>query len=295
MRIACIGDVHYSNMVFRSEKMRALNRAYYERFFNAFFSVEADLYVCLGDLTHFGTRRQLEEIFALIFAAKRPDQRFETVIGNHDILFGNKEQFKEISGLKRLYRSEETKDGTLLFLDTARVRAFRKNSSIMDIEQSRWVSRKLMNRGDKMVVVFAHHPAHAVRLTDHEGRYMPHLSLDAVLDVKSGTGIYINGHKHRDAFHVKKSWAFLQFNDILDEPAIRILDIKDGKLKMESVILDDPWTVRTSNAIARAVLTFVKKKNDADFDDVDDLTLDPIDNDSFQLDLHPQAAAPPSH
>ncbi len=273
MRIACISDLHYTSMRFRRRAKRDLNRAFYREFFRTFFSVEADLYVCLGDFTHFGTKRQLREVFSLIHETKRPEQQFEAVIGNHDVLFGRKQNFQDISGLDPLYRSIETEDLRLLFLDTARVAAFRKNSSIMAIDQSRWICDQLLTSGEKPTIAFAHHPCNNVRMTDSEGRYLTHMSLDAVLELKDGPGFYINGHKHKDCFYTSKNWAFLQLNDILDEPTIRVFDVQGGELSMHSVSIRTPWMLEASNDIARTLWTFVKTKNDTDFAEVNDLSL----------------------
>lgn len=291
MRIACIGDVHYTSMLLHGTAKRKLNKSFYTKFFQTFFSIEADRYVCLGDFTHFGTKRQLREIFSIIRETKREDQCFEPVIGNHDILFGGKENFRQISGLPSLYRADDLEEVRLLYLDTARVAAFRKNSSYMGIEQSRWICDQLLSAEDKPVVVFAHHPCNNVRMTDSEGRYLTHMSLNDVLALKKGTAIYINGHKHRDHFHVDKNWAFLQFSDILDEPVIRVLDLDKGNLSMESVAITDPNMLRAAKTIIRSVGTFMKKKNDASFADVDDLILQKNKDESgFQLDLSPDPA-----
>lgn len=292
MRIACIGDVHYTSMFLHGSAKRKLNREFYTRFFRTFFSVEADRYVCLGDLTHFGTKRQLREIFSIIRETKRDEQRFEPVIGNHDILFGGKETFRTISGLRWLYRADDQEDVRLLYVDTARVAAFRKNSSYMGIEQSRWICDQLLSAGTKPVVVFAHHPCNHVRMTDSQGRYLTHMSLDDVLELKSGTAIYINGHKHRDHYHVDKNWAFLQFSDILDEPVIRILDLDDGNLSMESVVITDPEMLHAAKVIIRSVGTFMRKKKDEQFAEVEDLTLQQNEEESsFHLDFSPRPAA----
>ncbi|MDD7592711.1 MAG: metallophosphoesterase [Peptoniphilaceae bacterium] len=285
MRIACIGDIHYTSMAFRGKKHREMNRTFYRRFLETFFAVDADYYVILGDLTHFGTHRQLREIREIIEGAKRPEQHLEIVIGNHDILFGQKEPFRRIMGLDHLFRSFDAEGVRLIFLDTARVASFRKNSSLMGIEQSRWFSSQLLEAGERPVMVFAHHPADDVRMTDQEGRYLPHLSVKSVLALKEGRGIYVNGHKHKDHFSVEQNWAFLQFNDILDEMTIRILNYDEGKFSMESVTIDDPWMVKATDRIARLLFTFVKKKNDVSFADVGDLTLEQTDDESFRMDM----------
>lgn len=291
MRIACIGDIHYTTMAVHGKRKREMNRTFYLRFFEAFFSVEADYYVILGDLTHFGTHRQLREIRDIIETTKRPEQKLEVIIGNHDILFGQKEPFRHIMGLDHLYRAFDVEGVRLIFLDTARVAAFRKNSSLMGIEQSRWLSNEILEAGDRPVIVFAHHPAKDVRMTDHDGRYLPSLSVQSVLALKDGRGIYINGHKHRDHFSVEGQWAFLQFNDILDELAIRVLTIDSEAVTMESVYIDDPWMVEATNRIAHAVSTYVKTKNDEAFADVDALTLHPIAGAGFRLEMSHSSAS----
>lgn len=286
MRIACVGDLHYSNLRWRSARLQKINSFFYRHFFESFFSIEADLYVCLGDLTHFGTASELKQIFSIIEETKKDGQQFEPVIGNHDILFSRKRTFQRISGLEELYRAQDAGDWRLIFLDTARVNAFRKDSSYMGIAQSRWLCDELMNSLDRPVMIFAHHPAKQVTMTDKDRRYLINLSLADVLKIKSDTAVYVNGHKHRNKFSVEDNWAFLQFNDILDEPAIRVLELDGRNVKMETISFQDPEMLMAAKKIAAGIITFVSKRRKGDFADVDDLKLyQALDDDSYRLDL----------
>lgn len=286
MRIACVGDLHYSNLRWRSSRLQRINNFFYQHFFKSFFSIEADLYVCLGDLTHFGTPGELKQIFSIIQENKRPDQVFEPVIGNHDILFSKKRIFQKISGLESLYRAKDADEWRLIFLDTARVNAFRKDSSYMGIAQSRWLCDELMESLDRPVMIFAHHPADQVTMTDQDRRYLINLSLVDVLKIKSDTAVYVNGHKHRNKFHVEDNWAFLQFNDILDDPAIRVLELDGRNVKMETISFQDPEMINAASKIAAGIITFVRQKRKGEFADVDDLKLyRALDDDTYRLDL----------
>lgn len=273
MRIACVGDLHYSNLHWRSAELQRLNRRFYENYFQHFFAIAADLYVCLGDLTHFGTPGELKEILAIIAKYRRPDQRFEVVIGNHDILVSRKKTFQRLCGLDRLYRSFQMENWRLVFLDTARTYAFRKDSSLMSIAQSRWLCQEILDHPHQPMMVFAHHPAQQVTMTDQDRRYLIHLSLADVLKIKEGPAVYVNGHKHKYHYHVEDNWAFLQFNDILDDPSAQVLTLEGTEVSMETLRLDSPGVLAAAKRIGQGMVTFVPKKKKGNFAQVAGLCL----------------------
>lgn len=272
MRIVCLGDTHYSSMRWRTKELKEQNHYFYSRIFETFFAQDADLYVSLGDLTHYGSRREFGSVYRLIHQYKKADQRFEAVVGNHDLLVQTKASYRQLTG-SRLYWSEDHPEAKLIFMDTCRALHPGKSSSAIDFDQRTFVKKELQSAGEKLVVIFAHHAPERMRFYNEAGDYDPSLTMDQLLAEKKGAGIFINGHLHRDRYFTKGQWAFLQFNDVLDEPTIRVLDFKEGQVTMSTVSLDSPEMIHASRMIIRSLITFRREENPLEYAQVRRLAL----------------------
>lgn len=264
MRIVCIGDSHYSGMRWRGDYLKRINQKFYQKLFAAVFAQEADLYLSLGDLTHFGSQAEFRGIYSIIEGAKSSGQVFYQLVGNHDLYRFSKWAYQRLTGMN-LYWADDRPDVKLIFLDTSRQHHPGKRSGRMDIAQVRFLDRELQTAEDKLCLVFGHHPISRIEVTDESGKLIPGFSLMDVLRQKKGSGIYVNGHLHKDCYHVENNWGFLQFNDILDEPTIRILDIDRGRLSLDTVTCTDEEYLGYSQQIAGSILTFRRTRNDEAF------------------------------
>lgn len=272
MKIICMGDAHYASLPFKSKFLKEKNKYFYTNIFRELFKEEADIYVSLGDLTNYGRKAHTREVYSIINSCKGPDKRFVQVTGNHDLLAMTKETYKEITGQK-LYWTEENDECKMIFLDTCKQMHPGRSSSRVDWDQRIFLEEELAKAGEKLTLVFAHHPPERVIFYDKDGKVDSSVTMEDILSKKKGRGVYINGHLHKDKFYTKGCWAFLQFNDILDEPTIRELVIKDGKLEMKTRAIHRPEMMEAAARISRAILTFYRSRNDELFARVRDLKI----------------------
>lgn len=267
MRIVCMGDAHYSCLR-KTKNLRKMNKAFYTEMFRLFFQQDADLYVSLGDLTHYGRIPEFREVYGIISENKRENQRFVQVVGNHDVLLHGKGTYQRLTGNK-LYWSEDHPEGKFIFLDSARAHYPFYRSAQMDEKQAAFLEQELRDSGDRLVVIFSHHPCHRIPIVNAFGKVVSDRTVEDILKVKTrGKGVYVNGHLHKDCYQVKENWAFLQFNDLLDVPTVRILDIREGEVTMDTVTLSNDIIRSYGQSISRALLTYKRTKNDEQFADV---------------------------
>lgn len=277
MRIACIGDAHYSAMHWRTKALKEQNEFFYHKIFASLFAQEADLYLSLGDLTHYGSPREFRSVYKIINSHRRENQRFENLVGNHDLLVQTKASYQALTGSK-LYWSEDYDDVKLIFMDTSRALHPGKSSSSISWEQAEFVKKELEEAGDKLALVFAHHPPERMTFRNEKGRVDKSLTLDQILKHKKGRGIVVNGHLHQDRFYTRGEWGFLQFNDLLDEPTVRCLDIKDGELTMSTISFTQHEMIHAARNIALALLTFRRVDNPWEYAQVRELLLSTPNN-----------------
>ncbi|WP_053942999.1 metallophosphoesterase family protein [Kallipyga gabonensis] len=277
MRIACIGDAHYSAMHWRTKALKEQNEFFYNKIFASLFAQEADLYLSLGDLTHYGSPREFRSVYKIINSHRRENQRFENLVGNHDLLVQTKASYQALTGSK-LYWSEDYDDVKLIFMDTSRALHPGKSSSSISWEQAEFVKKELEEAGDKLALVFAHHPPERMTFRNEKGRVDKSLTLDQILKHKKGRGIVVNGHLHQDRFYTRGEWGFLQFNDLLDEPTVRCLDIKDGELTMSTISFTQHEMIHAARNIALALLTFRRVDNPWEYAQVRELLLSTPNN-----------------
>lgn len=277
MRIACIGDAHYSAMHWRTKALKEQNEFFYHKIFASLFAQEADLYLSLGDLTHYGSPREFRSVYKIINSHRKENQRFENLVGNHDLLVQTKASYQALTGSK-LYWSEDYDDVKLIFMDTSRALHPGKSSSSISWEQAEFVKKELEEAGDKLALVFAHHPPERMTFRNEKGRVDKSLTLDQILKHKKGRGIVVNGHLHQDRFYTRGEWGFLQFNDLLDEPTVRCLDIKDGELTMSTISFTQHEMIHAARNIALALLTFRRVDNPWEYAQVRELLLSTPNN-----------------
>lgn len=272
MKIVCMGDAHYASLPFKSKLLKEKNKYFYKSVFKELFEQEAELYISLGDLTNYGRKTHTKEIYSIINECKREDQRFVQVTGNHDLLAMSKKTYQEISGQK-LYWVEDYPDCKLIFLDSCKQFHPGRSSSKIDWKQRKFLEEELYKSGDKLTLVFAHHPPERVVFYDQNDRVDASIKMEDILFKKHGRGVYINGHLHQDRYYTKGQWGFLQFNDILDEPTVRVLELSDGQLEMRTKSLNSPSMIEAASKISKSILTFYRKRNDELFARVRDLRI----------------------
>ncbi|QGS69280.1 hypothetical protein CV093_16035 [Oceanobacillus sp. 143] len=167
MRIAVIGDLHFSalkedNKVFENER-----NAFYTTFIQRFFSTPADLYVSIGDLTNYGLQKEYEAIYKLINEQEKP---FIHVFGNHDTYGLLRNDVLNLTKQKR-YHAITKENAVLAFLDTTREQDYNVWGGTLDIEQQEWLSEVVEQSGELPVIVFAHHPVHETTMhSDRENQ-----------------------------------------------------------------------------------------------------------------------------
>lgn len=274
MRVACMGDAHYSGMKWKNRHYKLINHALYEGVFREFFRQEADLYLSLGDLTNFGTKKEFEDVYGIIQQFNKP---FVQVVGNHDLVCSTKQEYQRYTGMP-LYWSESHDDCHLIFLDSCRQLYAGKKSGQMSLAQVEFLKRELERAGDKLAIVFAHHPIQRIQVLDEDGKEIEGYDLKEILKQKPGKGVYVNGHLHRDHYHTEGNWGFFQFNSILDEPTVRIIEVKDGVVSLETHCMEDKVIQKYATKIAKACITYQRRENDEEFVNQRDFVLHEDEN-----------------
>jgi 3',5'-cyclic AMP phosphodiesterase CpdA len=238
MRIALIGDFHYSRMHHDSEELVKAKEQAYRYMMQAFLDQEADFHISIGDLTHEGVPEELEQIVEWMDYGGR---QFIHVLGNHDTYSIPKADILAITGQER-YRVIDTEDVMLLILDTTQEMNPSDWGGTLDAEQLVWLHQQLERSGDKPVFVFGHHPVHdtTMRSTMDMLSIHPRVDVKSVLHRKAEGGFYFCGHNHVNSLVRQAGWHYIQTAACLDVPAFRIIEVKDGEVSMDYVRMDDP-------------------------------------------------------
>jgi 3',5'-cyclic-AMP phosphodiesterase len=254
MRIAVIGDLHYPELNKDNQFIAGVRQGFYETFMKRFFSVPADLYVSVGDLTNYGTAEELEDIYSII---RRQGKQFVHVLGNHDVYGLKRSEVLEITQQQR-FHLVETDSAMLAFLDTTREQDREDCGGILDPVQQEWLESVVEYSEDTPLLVFGHHPVHATTTKSHERMHYiePHAKIQEILQKKQGQGLYINGHNHYNSIALRKRWTFLQIAAVLDEQAVRIIDVTDSFISIDSIDLSDPLLREQAKAIGETIKHF---------------------------------------
>jgi Icc protein len=254
MRIAVIGDLHYPELNADNQHIAGARQEFYETFMDRFFSIPADLYVSIGDLTNYGTAEELESIYSII---RRSGKNFVHVLGNHDVYGLKRKEVLEITQQQR-FHLVETDSAMLAFLDTTREQDLKDCGGVLDPVQQEWLESVVEYSGETPLLVFGHHPIHATTTKSDEMMHYVHplQPIQAILQKKQGQGLYINGHNHYNSIALRKRWTFLQIAAVLDEQAARIIDVTDSLISISSMDLSDPLLKVQGQTIGEAINHF---------------------------------------
>lgn len=254
MKIAVIGDLHYPALAEEYAFIKEDRKKFYVNFMERFFSIPADLYVSIGDLTNYGLKEELEEIYAIIDQHQKP---FVQVLGNHDLYGQTRHEVLTITQQKR-YRDISTDQAVLAFLDTAKEQDYRDCGGALDPAQLYWLKGVVEQSGNRPLIVFGHHPVYDTTIqSDQEARSIhPGIPVWEVLNKKQGAGLYINGHNHCNSIAVREQWNFMQLAAVLDEQTARIIDLSDTEISIETIDLYDPELQKSAQVIGHAIPHF---------------------------------------
>jgi 3',5'-cyclic-AMP phosphodiesterase len=254
LKIAVIGDLHYPRIDYSEENLHNSKFSFYSKFLNAFLEAEADYYVSIGDLTNYGYKDELEDIYQLI---NQHGKNFIHVLGNHDLYGLTRKEVLDITNMNNNFIIE-TEQANLLFLDTAREQDLDNCSGYLNEEQLHWFEQEVYKSGEKLLIVFAHHPVYDTTARSNQ----QNLSIDPILQVwdslskKQGQGIYINGHNHLDSIVTKDNWTFIQIAAVLDDQSVRILEIDEDEVNMKPFNLQDQELVEQAQLIGQSIPHF---------------------------------------
>lgn len=238
MKLIVMGDLHYHQADEAVPEWLEARDEFYGALLERYLELEGDVHISLGDLTNYGRTEELREVYRLL---NRRPRNFYHVLGNHDLYAQPRKQVLELTGQAR-YRSVETDAAVLVFLDTAKEMNLDDWSGDVDERQLAWLSDVLEASGDKPVLVFAHHPVYdtTARSTDNKASVHPDIPLWEVLQRKTGTGVYFNGHTHVDSIAEKGNWTFVQVSACLDQHAFRVVEIGDTEIRITAAEVDVP-------------------------------------------------------
>ncbi|WP_084246770.1 metallophosphoesterase family protein [Planomicrobium okeanokoites] len=251
MKIAVIGDLHYPTVKEEYALSQRERQDFYESFMAHFFSVPADLYVSIGDLTNFGTQDELEGIYAIIDQHQKP---FVHVLGNHDVYAMPREEVLKITKQDR-FHSLSTDSAVLAFLDTAQEQNYEDWGGTLDLEQQFWLADVVADSGNRPLLVFGHHPVYGTtKNSSKEKRFIsPDIPMWDLLNNKQNAGLYVNGHNHFNSIAAREQWTFLQIAAVLDEQAVRVIDISEAMISIDYVPFVDPNLRQQARNIGNAI------------------------------------------
>lgn len=251
MKIAVIGDLHYPTVKEEYELSQRERQDFYESFMAHFFSVPADIYVSIGDLTNFGTKDELEGIYTIIDRHQKP---FVHVLGNHDVYAMRREEVLKITQQER-FHSLTTETAVLAFLDTAQEQNYEDWGGTLDTEQQNWLAGVVEGSGTRPLIVFGHHPVYGTtKNSSKEKRSIsPEIPMWDILNKKQNAGLYVNGHNHFNSIAARDQWTFLQIAAVLDEQAVRVIEISEAMISIDYVPFVDPNLRQQALAIGNAI------------------------------------------
>ncbi|PWI57008.1 metallophosphoesterase family protein [Sulfoacidibacillus thermotolerans] len=250
-RIAVIGDLHYC---LTNDQKFAERNLFYKGMLEAFFSIEADLHVALGDITHNGTREEWKEFITLAkYLAAQTQCNFQFVIGNHDTLHCFKSDIVELTA-QPLYTMIEWQDLRVVLLDTTKETSPLNWGGEIHDAQFEWI-RSLRAHPSKVTAIFAHHPF--PNTTSGANQPMMSLSTPHELYFEMSQSdcrvIYVNGHNHIQSVFVDAvlwpKWTFVQAASILSSPSFLLLEVSLGQFRTSTIVSDDPAIHHTAKRL----------------------------------------------
>ncbi|MEO2202866.1 metallophosphoesterase [Paenibacillus pabuli] len=230
MRLALLGDYHYSSMSHGTEEMKAARVRVYEHMLKAFLEEKADFHVSIGDLTHEGTAQEFQSIYSILSSSER---NFIHVLGNHDTYSIPKHEISKLTGQDR-YRAIDTPHARLIFLDTTQEMNPADWGGELDEEQLAWLKSELADSHEKQVLLFGHHPVFdtTARSTLDKLYIRPQDELKSILNSRPEGGIYFCGHNHMNSIVKQGEWHYVQTAACLDVPAYRVIEVHEGKVEI---------------------------------------------------------------
>jgi 3',5'-cyclic-AMP phosphodiesterase len=258
LRIALIGDIHYPTLASQPKHIQARDE-FFRHVFQEFFSLDADVYICVGDVTHTGHADEWNGIANLLEPYEGKPFRF--VLGNHDTLVETK-----ASVLSRMHQSryftEDFGDVRLMFIDTTHERRRDNWGGVVDKHQLDWI-RSEENHMDTPLLLFGHHPLY--NTTAHSSDRMMYIEnsaeLEAAVDRAHRPVIYFNGHNHAQSIvkHPgRENWTCIQTASILSGLCFRTIDVNVHRdatsIKIETRSIDT-MAVESSRSVLYEAIT----------------------------------------
>ncbi|MBT2572182.1 metallophosphoesterase [Planococcus sp. ISL-110] len=251
MKIAVIGDLHYPALKKAYSFIEKDRQTFYENFLERFFSIPADLYVSIGDLTNFGTQDELADVYSIIEKHGKP---FKHVLGNHDVYGMTR---KEVLAITRQHRFHQvsTDSVVLAFLDTAQEQNYAHWGGTLDSPQQDWLSVVVKETENRPLIVFGHHPIHGTTKNSTKDKRCIHPDIPVweILSRKTGVGLYVNGHNHFNSIAARENWTFLQLAAVLDEQAVRLIEVSESLLSIDYVSFTDLLLHKHAQVIGEAI------------------------------------------
>ncbi|WP_379969564.1 metallophosphoesterase family protein [Ectobacillus sp. sgz5001026] len=235
MKLVLMGDFHYSRMESGTEEMHKVSEEAYSVMIDTFLKMDADFHISIGDLTHEGHPEEFDYLFSRI---RTSDRHFIHVLGNHDTLSIPKTDILTMTGQQR-YQAIDTEEAKLIFLDTTKEMNRADWGGEIDPDQLEWLQSQLETSGDKPVFVFAHHPIYGTTARSTIDKLSIHPKFGNILDKKKGSGFYFCGHNHVNSIVWQDGWHYIQTAACLDIPAFRVVELKDGKVTIKLIPIDD--------------------------------------------------------
>ncbi|MDQ0427385.1 putative phosphodiesterase [Planomicrobium stackebrandtii] len=251
MKIAVIGDLHYPELKKAYSFIERDRQTFYENFLEKFFSIPADLYVSIGDLTNFGTQDELADVYSIVEKHGKP---FKHVLGNHDVYGMTRKEVLAITQQQRFHQIS-TDSVVLAFLDTAQEQNYANWGGTMDPLQQDWLSAVVKETESRPLILFGHHPIHGTTKNSTKDKRCIHPDIPVweILSQKTGVGLYVNGHNHFNSIAARENWTFLQLAAVLDEQAIRLIEVSESLLSIDYISFADLELQKHAQVIGEAI------------------------------------------
>lgn len=244
MKIAVIGDLNgraLKEMQGFSKKERL---SFYDSFVKHFFSIPADLYVSIGDLTNSASTDDLKYIYSVI---QQYDKEFVHVLGSRDFDSMSRKEVLEITQQERFHMIT-TDTAVLAFLDTTQKPDTAACQDQLDLVQQQWLDTLIERSDGRPLIVFGQHAERATDKNLGKGKRCipPPIPLWETLKSKAGAGLYVSGHHHSNSIAVQEQWTFLQIAAVLDEQAVRIIDISESLIRIDYIPFTSSYAEETA-------------------------------------------------
>ncbi|MCJ8008193.1 metallophosphoesterase family protein [Lederbergia wuyishanensis] len=230
MRIALLGDLHYPDVDSNKKELSAAVDHFFEQYLREFFSIEADFYVSIGDLTHLGLESEFLTIYNYI---KQYDINFRAVLGNHDVLSLSKEEICSLIQ-QPSYDWIETQSALLLFLDTTK--EFELHGWGLDQKQWQWLEEQIVRSREKPLFIFAHHPVpETTAFSPNSADLVSFQDIRPLLKKREGLVIYFNGHTHIQDYHRENCHHYIQAGAPICNMEVLLIELNGNEVDVKKV------------------------------------------------------------